>query len=296
MPRLTGTIDDSQTGFNLGNEHPIVSLDHGGAFGHAVNWKALASDTPHLKQRLHVRVMECPEGFDDLDDPEKWRKALVSIFERHAEQWSGIQSTIQVQTQEMKYGHGGEVVEAVSKLTRARTTPNATYTDKYGRPISHFHIGWGLNLLGDPDTNIPNVVTREGYQPREFLLDYYSATVLWFIPDITMRYIDFAWLSGGVFPKSMPPEEGSRDGSAPTELINFSIEYAAVTQTGAGVKRLAQRILNQMRLTGTSPYYRNAFLDEVDANVMATEQTYQHQLDNIRKDTTTELVGTAQNP
>ena len=292
MPRLTGTIDNSQTGFSVGTEHPMTSLDIGGQFGHSTNFKALASDTPHMKQRLIVRVMECPAGFDDLDDPEKWRKALVSIFERHAEQWSGIQSTIQVQTQETKFGHAGEMAEAPSKLTRARSNPSATYTDKYGRPISHFHIGWALNLLGDPETNVPNVVTRDDYEPREFLLDYYGATILWFIPDVTMRYVDFAWLSGGVFPKTMPPEEGTRDGTAPTELVNFNIEYAAVTQTGAGVKRLAQRVLNSMSLTGTNPYYRNAFLSDIDSNVLATSQTYQNQLDSIRADTTTDPVGT----
>ena len=46
MARLSGTIDSSQTGFNVGNEHPTNSLDLGGQFGHSTNFKALASDTP----------------------------------------------------------------------------------------------------------------------------------------------------------------------------------------------------------------------------------------------------------
>lgn len=286
MARLTGTIDSSNTGFAQGQSQPILSLDLGGSYGHAPDFAALASDTPHTKQRLVVRVMECPRGFDHLDEPDKWRRALVSIFERHAVQWSGITSTLSLETREVKYGHAGEMAETPSKMTRARTTPQGQYIDKYGRPISHFHIGWGLNLLGDPETNIPAVVTREGFPGADFLLDYIGATVLWFIPDISWRYIDMAWLSGGMFPKqTFPPEEGTRDGSAGTDLVEFTMDYAAVTQTGIGVKRLAQKVLNQMVLTGTNTMYRNAFLSEIDANVKATMQTYENQLEKIAADT-----------
>lgn len=283
MTRLAGTIATA-TGYTVGSQMPITDLALGGSFGHAIDWKSYNSDTPHVLPPMTVRVVEAPRGFEDLDEPAKWREALVACFERHARQWSGLNSTLTLDTAETEYGNAGEMIEAPKKMKRNRSNPQAQYVDKYGRPISLFHIGWGLNLLQDPETNVPNVVTRPGVTARDFLLDYIGATVLFFVTDKSMRYIDMAWLVTGMFPKSYPPEEGKRDSVAGGDMLEFDIEYTGITQTGNGVKLFAQKILNNMVLTYTNPMNRNAFASEIHADVLATDQTLQDQLANIAKD------------
>lgn len=284
MTRLAGTVTP-KTGYTVGSQMPIVDLANGGSFGHAIDWASYNTDTPHVLQPMTVRVIETPRGFDDLDEPEKWREALVATFERHARQWSGLTSTLSLDTAESDYGNAGEKIEAPRKMTRARSQPTAQYQDKYGRPISHLHIGWGLNLLQDPETNVPNVVTREGVDARDFLLDYIGATVLFFVTDKSMRYVDMAWLVTGMYPRSFPPEEGKRDSVAGGEMLEFDIEYTGITQTGNGVKLFAQKILNNMSLTLTNPMNREAFVSEIHADVLATDQTYQDQLERIAAST-----------
>lgn len=284
MSRLAGTVIN-KTGYTAGSQMPIVDLALGGTFGHAIDWKSYNSDTPHVLQPMTVRVIEAPRGFEDLDEPEKWREALVACFERHARQWSGLNSTLTLDTAETEYGNAGEMIEAPKKMKRNRSQPQAQYIDKYGRPISLLHIGWGLNLLQDPETNVPNVVTREGVEARDFLLDYIGATVLFFTTDKSMRYIDMAWLVTGMFPKEFPPEEGKRDSVAGGDMLEFSISYTGITQTGNGVKMFAQKILNNMSLTFTNPMNRAAFVSEINADVLATDQTFQDQLEKMAADT-----------
>lgn len=262
---------------------PMTNLDVGGQFGHMNDYPGYVSDTPHVPPPMVARVIECPRGFDVLDQPERWRSGFVSIVERLARNWSGMNSTLSLETREVPFGNAGEMIEAPAKMTRARSQPSSSFVERSGRPITHFINGWGTNLLLDPDSNVMNAVTRPGVELNDYLIDFYGATVLFFIPDRTWRYIDQAWLVAGMFPKTFPPVEGARDTTTGGDLIEFSIEWAGVTQTGTGVKRFAQQELNSMLLTGTNPLNRKAFIDEISADVLATNKTYRHQLDDIRR-------------
>lgn len=285
MPRPQETIIGADA-YNRGGSMPMTNLDRGGQFGHATNYPDYISDTPHVRMPMIARVIETPRGFIHMDNPARWNAAYVSLIERHPRTITGMTSTLSLETRETPFGAAGEMIEAPSKMTRARSTPQFTWIDRYGRPITHFWNNYGLELLGDPDTQIPNVATRANVSVQDFLLDYIGGTILFFIPDRTFKHIDQAWLTTAFFPKdTFPTVEGTRDVTVGNDLQEISMSFAGVTQQGVGVNQFAKEILNTMSITNTNPSYRRAFINEITADTLATNQTYRDELEKLRQDT-----------
>ncbi len=282
MARPAETIIGADA-YARGGSMPMTNLDLGGQFGHATNYPDYVSDTPHIRMPMMARVVECPRGFQDMDNPTRWNSAYVSLIERHARTITGMNSTLSLETRETPFGAAGEMIEAPAKMSRARSTPQFTWIDRYGRPITKFWENYALNLLGDPETQIPNVATRADAAVEDFLLDYIGGTILFFIPDRTFKYIDQAWLTTGFFPKTFPQVEGTRDVTVGNDLLEISMEFTGVTQQGVGVNTFAKEILNTMSITNTNPSYRRAFISEISADTLATNQTYRDQLELLKQ-------------
>lgn len=269
-----------------GGTMPMTNLDLGGQFGHSTNYPDYVSDTPHVRMPMIARVIECPRGFQQMDNPARWNAAYVSLIERHARTITGMTSTLSLETRETPFGAAGEMIEAPAKMSRARSTPQFTWIDRYGRPITKFWENYGLELIGDPDTQIPNVATRPGVQVEDFLLDYIGGTILFFIPDRTFRHIDQAWLTTAFYPKTFPQVEGTRDVTVGNDLLELSMEFTGVTMSTVGVNAFAKEILDTMSITNTNPNYRRAFVNEISADALATNQTYRDSLEELKKQNT----------
>lgn len=266
-----------------GGTMPMTNLDLGGQFGHSTNYPDYVSDTPHIRMPMIARVIETPRGFQHMDNPARWNAAYVALIERHARTITGMTSTLSLETRETPFGAAGEMIEAPAKMSRARSTPQFTWIDRYGRPITKFWENYALELIGDPDTQVPNVATRAGVQVEDFLLDYIGGTVLFFIPDRTFRYVDQAWLTTAFYPKTFPQVEGTRDVTVGNDLLEISMEFAGVTMSSVGVNAFAKEILDTMSITNTNPMYRRAFINEISADTLATNQTYRDSLEELKK-------------
>lgn len=281
MSRLKETLLGQQA-YGAKSDAPMVdvSVPQAGQQGFMPDYEGYVSNAAYVKRNLVAVLIEAPRGFQDLPNPEKWVATLKSLIELQSKSIEGLQNTLETEWAENPVGGAGEQQEDVSNVTRSRSTPTHVWTEKYGMPINAFLSGWITGLLMDPNTKVPAVVAALGANgPSDTLPDYTGATILYFEPDPTHTKVYKAWLSTNMHPKTAGEVVGRRDLSAAGESVDYSVEFTALTQVGSGVNMFAQRILDDMNLSGVNPNLRPAFIQELSEDVKASENGYTEQLD-----------------
>ena len=295
MSRLTNTIL-GEKGYGKGRGTPMVDLVNGGQFGFQTDMPSYVSNSQYVRRNVIARLINAPRGFQYLPDPEKWIAALKALVELHPKSIEGFNAQLTVDVQEQPFGGSGEAQESVANVTRARSNPSFGYVEKYGRPITTFFDAWITELLMDPITKAPNIVTRAENQGKlsdvDLLPDFIGATMIFFEPDPTFTRVDKAWLCTNMFPKAGAPIEARRDLTAGGDQVEFNIEFTAISQVGYGVNQFAQRLLDDMNLSGTNPNLRPAFIEQlagktgpgaISADVTAVESGYAEQIGNAAR-------------
>ena len=276
MARLSETILSEGSAFAEKDKRPMVDIsqERSGQQGFQTDFTGYVSNAAYVRRNLIAVLVEAPRGFQDLPNSDKWIATLKSMVELHANSIEGLQSTLTVDFVENPVGGAGEIQEDVSNVTRARSTPTFTWTEKYGKPINAFLTGWITNLIMDPVTKVPNVVTRDNVEgPSDVLPDYTGCTILFFEPDPTHSRVVHAWLCTNMHPKTAGEVVASRDLTAAGESVNYSVEFTSLTQEGVGVVRLAQRYLDQMNMSGVNPNIKPAFVEDIEADVRAADNS-----------------------
>ncbi len=257
-----------------------VSQLQSGQNGHHTDFAGYVSNAAYVRRNLIAVLIEAPTGFKHLPEPKKWVATLKNLIELHPNSIEGLNATLTVEYVEEAVGGAGEMQETASNVTRERSLPVFNWTEKYGKPINAFFTAWISNLIMDPETKIPNVMSREGQDPvTDILPDFHGMTVLFIEPDPTHTGVVEAWLSTNMSPKSGGEVIGARDKTAAGELTQYSIEFTALTQTGVGVRKLAQRYLANLNTTGTNPNVSDAFLKDIAEDVKGAEVGYSESLD-----------------
>lgn len=279
MPRLVDTLSNKSP--FIGHNAPIVDIKQGGQFGHMINYKALVSSTPYVRQHIVAVLIQAPRGYDLLDDPQSWYKSLKAIVEEQSREITGLQSTLQIANVEHDFGGAGEKISAVSNVTRSTSEPSHSIPEKYNMPVSLFINSWILELMMDPETKYPNIITRLGADVTDHLVDFYSATVLYFEPDPTFRNVLKAWLCAAWRPATEGAAiEGSRSLTSDKEDLVIDLRLTSTTESTPGVIELAQKILNTLRVAIPSPQQRPAMYDDIEAKVKAVNDTgYKESMD-----------------
>lgn len=285
MARLTDTFVQNPPYYN--HKAPIIDLKQGGQFGHMMDYKALASSTPYVRQNLIAILLEAPRGFSLMPQPNLWRASLKAIIEEQSKSISGLESNLSVENVEHEVGGAGEKIAAVSNVTRGVSAPSHTVNEKYNMPVATFINSWILELMMDPETKYPNIITRGDKRAEltDHLADFYGATVLYFEPDPIFKNVIKAWLCYFVRPAQNGVNiEGSRDLTAGKEELQAEITMTATTQVGGGVIELAQKILNGLNPTNTNPWQRPAAIEDVSADIKALNDTgYAQGMSNAAK-------------
>lgn len=269
MSRLSDAIM-SGTAMSRGRSTPMLDLQYGGQNGFSPNLADFASSTHYVRRNLVCLLMEAPKGFQFMPDPQFWVSALKSMVEVHAKSIDGFAAGLEVEVAETAVSGSGEMFQDFTNITRARTNPSFTFTDMYGRPIQNFLHDWITYLIGDPDSKVPMLSTIANVRPQDLLADMYSATMLFFEPDPTHTKVAKAWLTTNMYPKSTGEIVGKRDLTSAGETLELNIEFTGVSQTGLGVVSFAQQMLNRINLTNANPNLRNAFLQNIASDVLAS--------------------------
>lgn len=284
MSRLANTIMENRA-FNKHGTAAMVNPTQGGQFGHAPEYQSYVSSAAYVGRNLIAILIDAPRGFQDLEDPQHWVSTLKNLVELSAKSIDGLKGTLSVEHIETPFGGAGEVQQDISNVTRERSAPVFTWTEKYGKAVSAFLNGWVLNLIMDPETKYPRVV-KNAKKPVDLLPDYTGMTVLFLEPDPTHTKVITAWLSTNMRPTGQVAEiSGKRDLTAPGEGKEYPVEFTALTQVGEGVNRFAQEMLDLMTLTGANPNLREAFVSTIDADVKAGDNGYAEQIDTAARST-----------
>ena len=252
-----------------GRENAIVDLKYGGQMGFQPDYPSYLSNAAYVKRNLIPFLVQAPRGFKDLDNTNgKMVETLKALIELHPKSIEGLNSTLRVEWSETPFGGAGEMQQDVTNVTRERSSPVFTWTEKYGKPINRFFDFWITGLLMDPNTKYPGVVMNNVSQkPTDLLPDYIAATVLFVEPDPTHTKVVEAWLCTNMMPDTGGDNTGRRDLTASGETADYSITFSAITQVGHGVRAFGQQLLDKLRMTNVNPNYRPAFMDQITADV-----------------------------
>jgi len=282
VARLKDTILGGDKGYAQNVPAPMINLQHGGQMGSQPDIATYISNTPYVRKNIIALLIAAPLGFDDLDNGDLYRATLKALVELHAQSISGLNSQLDLSFEEAPVGGAGEVQHTPSDSKRQTSSPSFVWVDKYGKPISYFFRDWITKLIMDPNTKFPTVVSR-GKPPTDLLPDYTGMTCLFFEPDPTHTKVLDAWLCTNMMPRSSGAIEGSRDLNSAGQKNELNIEFTALTQTGYGVMAFAQKLLQEMNLSGLNPNLRDSAVKAIDEDVKKGAAGYVEDLDTAAR-------------
>ncbi len=213
-----------------------------------------------------------------------WIGTLKSLVELHPRSIEGLNMTLTAEFQDNPVGGAGEQQSDWSDTKRAQSTPTFAWVEKYGLVVNRLLEGWITGLLGDPITKYPTVVANDNWRngtTRDLLPDYRSATMIFIEPDPNHIDVQRAWLCCNMMPKTAGDAVGSRDLTQGGQFAEYSVEFTAMTQVGAGVNMFARRLLQSMNLNGMNPNLQAPFIDKVSADVEAQNVGYANQMNEV---------------
>lgn len=280
MARITNAILDQQA-FSRGSTAPMLDPTYGGQFGYSPKISELTSNQAYVRRNLIAMLLEAPRFFQLMPESQKWVDTLKSLVELHARTIEGLNAGVTLEFDEHPVGGAGEMQSEITDSKRARSEPSFTFVEKYGRPIQTFLQNWIQYGGMDPDTKYALVGTLSGEEPKDLLLDWYSATMLFIEPDPLHRKVMKAWLVVGMMPKSTGAIEGKRDLTTASEVLNLTVEFTGVAQVGLGVNTFAQQLLDNINITNANPYLRPAAVQEISGDVTASTESYQKGVEDL---------------
>lgn len=283
MSRIAGTIL-GQEAYGIGRGTPMVDIQQGGQFGFQPEFTQMASNTLYVRRNLVARLISGPAAFKYLPNGDKLNATLKALVEMWPQTIEGLKSTLTTEYEDTPFGPAGEMIQAWKSTRRARSEPQFTYgAELLGRPMTTFFNYWVEWLLGSADTQTPLISTLAD-KPLQLLQSDVSMVVLFFEPNATFTSIDKAWLSGNMAPMGeLPPIEGKKDPTAEGEKIQIQLNWTATTMVGQGVNQLAQKFLSQMSLTGANPNMRQAFMQDISADVKAADSGIAEEIANAAR-------------
>lgn len=259
---LTGAFASNSTS-------PMLDLRLGGQNGYSPQLTAWVSNQAYVQRNMTALVIEAPVGFQYMPDPGFWVGAFKALIELHPKSITGFARGLETEWVENAVGGGGEMQQDFTNVTRARTVPNFTFIEKYGRPIQTFLEEWITQLMADPETKIANITTLPGVRPTDMLADMYTGTALFFEADPSNTTVLKAWLTTNMAPKTTGDITGKRELSAAMESGEFSVEFTGISQSSLGVRLFAQALLDSINFTNANPNLAPAFVQAIDPNVLA---------------------------
>lgn len=264
---------DAILGVSYGAENtaPMVDIAVTGQHGHSDNLETYISNTLYVSKPLIAFLIDAPRGFQLLENGDKLTAALKAFIETHSETIEGLNASITIDVADAPVGGSEEIQQDVTNITRARSAPVHTVTERYGEAYTNFFIhGWVYPLMGDPETKFPGIAYSD-IEVSDLLADMTSATVLYVEPDATGKKVQKAFLVTNMKPNNEFEIVASRDKRSGGQTRQLSVEFTAIQQVGYGVNKFAQKMLSELQMSGANPHYRKAFIDGISADVEAIE-------------------------
>ena len=267
MSRLTEAILSGS--YATGKANPMLDLTYGGQHGWAPDLSNLVSNQAYVSRPLSCILLEAPKMFTVLPESQKWISSLKALFELHARTIDGMNASLKVDTDDHPVGGAGEIQQEVVNVTRERSAPRFTFIEKYGRPIQTLLDWWIRYGHMDPESKFALLGTLGQSGIEDLLLDWNTATCLFFVADSLHQKVDKAWISANMYPLTAGDVTAKRDLTTSQEILTLDVEFAAVSQTGLGVVQFAQQILDSINIANADPNMQPSFVSQIASDVSA---------------------------
>ena len=281
MSRVTEAILQSGTSYATGHQAPMLDLQYGGQMGFAPDLTEWVSNQAYIRRNLICLLVEAPKGFALLPNPDAWTGTLRALVELHAMSIDGLNAGLEVESSQTPVGGAGQQQDDVTNVTETQSKVTFKWNEKYGLPIATFLRAWITNLIMDPNTKYANVLTATGTPPTDMLADFHSATMLFIEPDATFSKVIKSWLVTNMYPTTSGEITGRKDLTAANEVQSYDIAFTGIAQFGIGVDVFAQTLLNGIKITGANPQLREAFVQQITANILATKKSFSNGIDTL---------------
>lgn len=286
MKRLSSSLMSKDNIIAQGSTTPMTSIIGSGQHGYAEDVSTVLSNAAYVPRPLVCILLNAPRGFDDLPNSEVLIGTLKELMENGSRTISGLRATLTAEFTSNQIGHGNEVQEDIAKVTRERSVPVHTFTERYGKPINRFLTMWIEYFLGNGVNSIPKIATmsdRKG--PADLLPDYTSCTCLYVEPDALHQNVVEAWIITNMHPKTAGQVEAGRDLSSPGQTIDYSIEFTGIGTYGDAVRETAQKIWSAINLTGADASRRTPFITNRSARVAARDDAgYDSAIEDLKSE------------
>lgn len=284
MKRLSTSLMGADQAFAAGATAPMVSIAGSGQQGFVHDLGTTLSNAAYVSKPVVCLVLNGPRGFQDLPNSEIYYSTLKELLEDNSRTITGLRATLTADFTSNQIGHGTEVQEDIAKVTRERSVPVHTHTERYGKPINRFYTTWIEYFLGSGENSIPKIATLGlSSGPADLLPDYTSATCLYIEPDPLHKNVVEAWLITNMHPKTAGQVEAGRDLSTPGQTIDYSIEFTGIGAYGPAIRAMAQQIWNEINLVGADTGNRQAFITAVGADIAAEDAAgYKAAVDDLK--------------
>lgn len=260
-----------------------LNLAYGGQHGFAADVGNYISNASYVSKPVIAFLIDAPKLFQKMEDSAGLVEALRSILEEHSEQIEGLDSSVSISDSDTAIGGSQEIQQDVLDVTRNRSAPVHTLTEKYGESIKNFLLySWVYPLLQDPDTKYPWITMRDDVTVDDLLPDNIAATVLYVEPDATGRKAAKAWLLTNVRPTGDIEEIGNRDKRSGGQTRQIPLNLTGIQTVGRGVLELAQRKLDEAHAGGAGPFFQKAIVDDVSADVAAANSGYTASIERMK--------------
>lgn len=263
-----------QKGWARGANAPLTDLQFGGQMGYAQNYTEWVSNAAYVRKNLIPLLVEYPRGFNFLPEKNYWISTLRALVELHALSIDGLAAGLEVAVIENPAGGAGQMQEDFSDVTQARSNVQIRWPEKYGAPISRFWSSYIRMLMMDPETKVAGISTIAGARPGDMLPDMWSFTMMFIEPDPQHSKVLRSWLVTNMFPHGTGEIIGRREIGAAGEGQQIDLGFGGLAQFGYGVDLFAQRLLDGIDITGANPLNRPAFVQQIDADVLAVNRGY----------------------
>lgn len=263
-----GLIDKDSGLFITGDQ--AVDLSIAGNFGGVTQHANYLAQTPYVQEHARLFMLTYPRGFDDLDEPDKYKAILKELIETRALRVEGLKMGNDMTYSETAYGADGQVMQMPTNTTYEKPEPALTWTELRGKPITKFFQFIRETLIMTPGTKRPGILAN-GDAEFDGQPDYWSFSFLACEPAPNGRDVINAIICYNCSAMGTLEEEMKFDPTAEKEgNKEVSITFTAIGERGQGVIDLAIELLAQQEFGGLNPS-RNKTVFEQSADVESTD-------------------------
>lgn len=261
-----------------------LDLKHGGQQGPLSDPEHWVSSAEYVRQKMIAVLVEAPKFMTYMTDGPDRIAMLKSMVEVMATNITGINNKLDVSFSDNKVSNAGEVHSTPTQVVREVSAPVFEWPEKRGKAIFKFNSDWIIELIADPETTHPGLITKDAYEAAgfpEFLPDSMAMTVLFFEPSDDLHTVTEAALCTNMMPKTSGESTMTRAIGEANETVKHSIEYTSTTHRSDAVLQLAKDYLEALNVQGYRPAGLAAYYDSIGSDVIAVDEDYASKVANV---------------